>query len=68
MQCTDHPRHPRSTAQPYDGALFVALELSKSIWLTAVNTPGSDKMSKRSSIGTQLDPNSRYYVPTSTTR
>jgi transposase len=46
MQCTDHPRHSRATAQPYDGALFVALELSKSIWLTAVNTPGSDKISK----------------------
>ena len=31
MQCTDHPRHSRSTVHPYDRSLFVALELSKSI-------------------------------------
>jgi len=46
MQCTDHPCHSRSTARPYDTSLFVALELSKSIWLIAVSAPGSDKISK----------------------
>jgi len=46
MQCTDHPRHSRSTVHPYDRSLFVALELSKSIWLTAVSAPGSEKVSK----------------------
>jgi len=46
MQCTDHPRHSWSTVHPYDRSLFVALELSKSIWLTAVSAPGSEKVSK----------------------
>jgi transposase len=46
MQCTDHPCHSRSIARPYDTSLFVALELSKSIWLIAVSAPGSDKISK----------------------
>ena len=36
----------KSTVHPYDRSLFVALELSKSIWLTAVSAPGSEKVSK----------------------
>jgi transposase len=46
MQSTDHHCHSQSTVQRYDGALFVALELSKSIWLIGVSAPGSQKMSK----------------------
>jgi transposase len=46
MQRTDHPGHLRAAAHPHDTSLFVALELSKSVWLTAVSAPGSDKMSK----------------------
>ncbi len=46
MPCTDHSCHSRFAVHPYDRSLFVALELSKSVWLTAVNAPGSDKMSK----------------------
>src|SRR5260370_28996145 len=43
-------RHPspllKTTAHDYDTALFLALELSRSDWLIAVNMPGSDKVSK----------------------
>jgi transposase len=46
MPCTYHSCHSRFAVHPYDRSLFVALELSKSVWLTAVNAPGSDKMSK----------------------
>jgi transposase len=46
MQRTDLPCHSRFTVHPHATSLFVALELSKSIWLIAVNTPGSDKISK----------------------
>ena len=34
------------TAQRHDHTLFVAIELSKSAWLVAVNLPGSDRISK----------------------
>ena len=46
MRRTDHPVRFRTAAQEHDSSLFVALELSKSIWLIAVSTPGSDKVSK----------------------
>ena len=46
MQRTDHSGHLRAAARPHDTSLFVALELSKSVWLIAVSAPGSDKMSK----------------------
>src|SRR5260370_20069715 len=46
MQRTDHHCHVRATVHLHDTSLFVALELSKSIWLTAVSAPGSDKISK----------------------
>jgi transposase len=46
MQRTDHSGHLRAAAHPHDTSLFVALELSKSVWLIAVSAPGSDKMSK----------------------
>jgi transposase len=46
MQRTDHSGHVRAAADPHDTSLFVALELSKSVWLIAVSAPGSDKMSK----------------------
>jgi len=38
--------HPAVVAPTYDTSLFVALELSKSIWLVAVSTPGSERVSK----------------------
>jgi hypothetical protein len=38
MQCTDHPSHSQSTVHRYDWTLFVALELSKSIWQVATST------------------------------
>jgi len=46
MQCTDHPCHSQSTVRRYDRALFMGVELSKSIWLVAMSAPGSDKISK----------------------
>jgi transposase len=46
MQRTDHSGHVRAAAHRHDTSLFVALELSKSVWLIAVSAPGSDKMSK----------------------
>jgi transposase len=46
MQCTDHPVRLRTAAHEQDSSLFVALELSKSIWLIASSAPGSDKVSK----------------------
>ena len=46
MQRTDHSGHLRAAAHRHDTSLFVALELSKSVWLIAVSAPGSDKMSK----------------------
>lgn len=38
---TEHPVRLTTAAQEHDGSLFVALELSKSIWLIAVSTPVS---------------------------
>ena len=46
MQRIDHPVRSRATVHEHDTALFVALELSRSIWLVAVSAPGSDKISK----------------------
>ena len=46
MRFSDRSLHPKTAVQGYDTALFVALELSKSTWLIAVNAPGSDKISK----------------------
>lgn len=46
MRCTDHPAHPRAAIREEDNSLFVALELSKSVWLIAVSAPGSEKVSK----------------------
>jgi hypothetical protein len=36
----------QSTARAYNTSLFVALGLSRSIWLAAISAPGSDKISK----------------------
>jgi transposase len=46
MQCINHPVRSRVTVHEYDNSPFVALELSRSIWLIAVSMPGSDKISK----------------------
>ena len=46
MRCTDHPTHPRAAVRGEDSSLFVALELSKSVWLIAASAPGSEKVSK----------------------
>jgi transposase len=46
MQDTHHPHHLKTAAHDYDTALYLALELSRSDWLIAVNVPGSDKLSK----------------------
>jgi len=46
MRCTDHPYHPRAAVRGEDSSLFVALELSKSVWLVAASAPGSERISK----------------------
>jgi transposase len=46
MRSTDHPAYPRAAVREEDSCLFVALELSKSVWLIAVSAPGSEKVSK----------------------
>jgi transposase len=46
MRRTDHPADPRAAVREEDSWLFVALELSKSVWLIAVSAPGSEKVSK----------------------
>jgi transposase len=46
MQCTDQHAYPRTTVREEDSSLFVALELSKSVWLIAASAPGSEKVSK----------------------
>ena len=46
MHCTDHPAHRKASVREEDSSLFLALELSKSVWLAAVNAPGSEKISK----------------------
>ena len=46
MQDTNHAVCPGTAAREHDTSLFVALELSRSVWLIAVNMPGSDKISK----------------------
>jgi transposase len=45
MQDTHRPLL-KTAAHEYDAALFVALELSRSDWLVAVNVPGGDKVSR----------------------
>ena len=45
MQSTDHPSDLRPAVRSNDTSLFVALELSRSTWLTAVSAPGSSKVS-----------------------
>lgn len=37
------------------GIIFVSLELSKSTWLVTSLTPGSDKMSRRTILGGDVD-------------
>ena len=46
MGCTDHSAHLRAAVREEDSSLFVALELSKSVWLAAASAPGSEKISK----------------------
>ena len=46
MQRIDHHVRSRAAAHEHDTSLFVALELSRSIWLVAVSAPGCDKISK----------------------
>lgn len=46
MRSTDRLFHPRTAVREHDTALFLAVELSRSAWLIAVNVPGSDKISK----------------------
>jgi len=46
MQCTDQHAYPRTTVREEDSSLFMALELSKSVWLIAASAPGSEKVSK----------------------
>jgi transposase len=46
MQRIDHPVRSRATVHEHDTSLFVALELSRSVWLIAVSAPGSDKISR----------------------
>ncbi len=46
MQHADHSRDLRSAVRPDDRSVFVALELSRSLWLVAINAPGSDRISK----------------------
>src|SRR5260370_501880 len=46
MQDTNHAVCPGTAAREHDTSLFVALELSRSVWLIAVNMRGSDKISK----------------------
>ena len=46
MRSIDHRAHPRAAVREENSSLFVALELSKSVWLIAVSAPGSEKVSK----------------------
>ncbi len=46
MLWSDHAAHPRVAIREEDSSLFVGLELSKSVWLIAVSSPGSEKISK----------------------
>jgi transposase len=46
MRCTDQPAQPKAALCEEDSSLFVALELSKSVWLIATSAPGSEKVSK----------------------
>jgi len=46
MRYTARTPHLPATVREYDISLFVALELSRSIWLLAVSAPSSDKISK----------------------
>jgi transposase len=46
MQRIDYHVRSRAAAHEHDTSLFVALELSRSIWLVAVSAPGCDKISK----------------------
>jgi hypothetical protein len=38
MRCTDQHAYRRTTVREEDSSLFVALELSKSVWLTAASS------------------------------
>jgi len=44
MLCTDQPAHPGTTVREEASSLFVAVELSKSVWLIAASAPGSEKV------------------------
>ena len=46
MRCANHPPHLKAAVREEDSSLFVALELSKSVWLIAASAPGSEKISK----------------------
>jgi transposase len=46
MRRLDPPARSMVAARGYDNAVFVALELSRSTWLIAVNLPDSEKVSK----------------------
>ena len=46
MHCIDQQIGSIATAQTYDNSIFVALELSRSSWLVAINVPGTEKVSK----------------------
>jgi len=46
MRRLDPPARSMVAAREYDNAVFVALELSRSNWLIAINLPDSEKVSK----------------------
>jgi transposase len=47
MRRTDHHSiRPKTAVRDHDSWLFVALELSRSSWLIAVNAPSSDRISR----------------------
>ena len=46
MRSTDQPARPRAAVREEVSSLYVALELSKSVWLIAASAPGSEKVSR----------------------
>ena len=47
MRRTDHRLvRPTTAVRDHDSWMFLALELSRSSWLIAVNAPGSDRISR----------------------
>jgi hypothetical protein len=46
MRNTEQIRDQRSAACAQDRSIFVGLEVSRSTWLIAVSTPGSQKISR----------------------